>query len=292
MPVDELAGLTPVLVGVSLLMGLVVGSFLNVIIHRVPLGLSIVTPGSACPNCHHQLRTRDNIPVVSWLMLRGRCRDCEHPISVRYPLVEAGTGMAFAVATWVLIATVSSGLLVWIVFSWIVISFAISLMAIDIDVHRLPNSLTVPFLVVVVIGMPVAAAAGGSTLTQMPLARASISALCWLWIYGLLWLGAPIAFGKPGMGVGDVKLAPTLGFLTGWVGWSASIVGFFAAYFVGLIIAIPIMMSRRAVDADADTKSDADRGSRRDTYVAHGPNMLIGAAIGMFLGAAVTNLLT
>lgn len=289
---EELAGLTPVLIGASLLMGVVVGSFLNVVIHRVPLGLSIVTPGSACPNCDHQLRTRDNIPVVSWLVLRGRCRDCDHPISVRYPLVEAGTGIAFAVATWVLAATVASGLLAWIIFSWVVISFAISLTAIDIDVHRLPNSLTVPFLIVVLIGMPLAAAVGGGTLTQMPLARASISALCWLWVYGLLWLGAPIAFGKPGMGVGDVKLAPTLGFLTGWVGWSASIVGFFAAFFVGLVIAVPIMMSRPAVDLDADARPDTERGSRRDTRVPHGPNMLIGAAIGMFFGTAVSNLLT
>ncbi|MEI8083369.1 MAG: prepilin peptidase, partial [Actinomycetes bacterium] len=158
---NQIPGLIPLLVVFGLVFGLVIGSFLNVVIHRVPLGLSIVSPGSACPNCGHEVRGYDNIPVVSWLVLRGRCRDCGHPISVRYPLVEAGTGVAFAVAAGVLGATVTEGLVAWVVFSWVVLSFAIALAAIDIDVHRLPNSLTLPFLVVVVIGMPIASALGG-----------------------------------------------------------------------------------------------------------------------------------
>ena len=77
-------------------LGLVLGSFVNVVVYRVPLGLSIVRPGSFCPSCHRNVKERDNIPLLSWLLLRGRCRSCRAPISVRYPLVEAVTGTSFA----------------------------------------------------------------------------------------------------------------------------------------------------------------------------------------------------
>jgi leader peptidase (prepilin peptidase)/N-methyltransferase len=83
--------------------GLAVGSFLNVVIHRVPQGLSVVRPASRCPVCGTTLAARDNIPVVSWLALRGRCRTCGAPISIRYPLVELATGVAFLLAAFVLI---------------------------------------------------------------------------------------------------------------------------------------------------------------------------------------------
>ena len=83
-----------------LLIGLAVGAFLNVVIWRVPRGESVVHPPSHCPKCDHQIRERDNIPVLSWLLLRGKCRDCGNPISVRYPLVELTTGVLFAVMAW------------------------------------------------------------------------------------------------------------------------------------------------------------------------------------------------
>ncbi|MDO9497183.1 MAG: prepilin peptidase, partial [Nocardioides sp.] len=85
----------PFVCGLACLTGLMVGSFLNVVVYRVPAGLSVVSPRSACPACGHTLRDRDNIPVVSWLLLRGRCRDCAEPISARYPAVEAGTALLF-----------------------------------------------------------------------------------------------------------------------------------------------------------------------------------------------------
>ncbi len=87
---------------IGLLLGLAIGSFANVVIYRLPRGLSIVSPPSACPNCHKPIKPRDNIPLVSWLMLRGRCRNCGERISARYPLVEAITGVVFAAAAfWV-----------------------------------------------------------------------------------------------------------------------------------------------------------------------------------------------
>jgi len=93
---------TGVLVAGGAILGLMIGSFLNVIIYRVPLGKSIVRPPSACPDCQNPIRPRDNIPVLSWLILRGRCRDCGEPIAIRYPLVEVGTAGAFAGVTLVL----------------------------------------------------------------------------------------------------------------------------------------------------------------------------------------------
>src|ERR1700679_1885118 len=85
-----------VLIGFCALLGLVIGSFLNVVIYRVPRNESIVRPRSACPACGTSIREKDNVPVFSWLVLRGHCRDCHAPISVRYPLVEFGCGVLFA----------------------------------------------------------------------------------------------------------------------------------------------------------------------------------------------------
>src|SRR4051812_18121571 len=89
-----------VFVGLVSLLGLLIGSFLNVVIWRVPRGESIVSPPSACPRCGKEISARDNIPVVSWLLLRGRCRGCQEPISVRYPLVELGTAVLFGLTAW------------------------------------------------------------------------------------------------------------------------------------------------------------------------------------------------
>lgn len=90
----------PVAVGTAAVLGLLVGSFLNVVVYRVPLGLSVNRPRSFCPGCRHQLSWSENVPVVSWLALRGRCRHCATPVSVRYPAVELATGATFAWATW------------------------------------------------------------------------------------------------------------------------------------------------------------------------------------------------
>ncbi|WP_328335017.1 prepilin peptidase [Kribbella sp. NBC_00382] len=88
------------IVVLALLLGVAVGSFLNVVIHRVPRHESIVRPASRCPHCGTPIRSRHNLPVVGWLILRGRCADCGTPISVRYPLVELGTGLLFAALAW------------------------------------------------------------------------------------------------------------------------------------------------------------------------------------------------
>ncbi|MDQ6648998.1 MAG: prepilin peptidase, partial [Actinomycetota bacterium] len=118
--------------------GLLIGSFLNVVVWRVPRGQSVVRPASACPSCHVPIRARDNLPVAGWLVLRGRCRDCHEPISSRYPIVELATGVLFAV------------LAVRFGFDPVLPAFlylgavGLALALIDLDTRRLPNALTLP----------------------------------------------------------------------------------------------------------------------------------------------------
>src|SRR5450830_2175470 len=118
--------------------GLLIGSFLNVVVWRVPRGESIVTPPSACPRCGHPIRARDNVPVLSWLLLRGRCRDCGEPISRRYPLVEAATGAAFGLTAWHF--GVSWALPAYLFLAGISVALAL----IDLDTKRLPNAIVLP----------------------------------------------------------------------------------------------------------------------------------------------------
>jgi leader peptidase (prepilin peptidase)/N-methyltransferase len=190
-----------ILLGVTLtslaVLGLLVGSFLNVVIHRVPRGLSLVRPGSACPACSHPIRAFDNVPVVSWLVLRGRCRDCHQPISPRYPAVELVTAALFV--------------LVGLRFGWdgytpavlALVAGGVALFMIDLDRQRLPFAITGVVTVLVVVALA-ADVLVGSTAFQ-PVALASVG--IWIGVYGGVWL----ATGGRGMGLGDVALAPLLG---------------------------------------------------------------------------------
>src|SRR4051812_14959524 len=132
--------MTPLIVTIGLL-GLAVGSFLNVVVHRVPAGRSIVHPASACPGCDHPIRARHNVPVLSWLWLRGRCADCRMPISVRYPLVELVTGLLFAAVAAELVSTDRLPLAPALLYFT---ALGVALALIDLDVHRLPNAMVLP----------------------------------------------------------------------------------------------------------------------------------------------------
>ena len=161
-----MAVLLPALAGV---LGAVVGSFLNVVIHRVPAGLSVVRPPSACPACSSPVRAYDNVPVLSWLVLRAKCRDCGAPISARYPLVELGTAAAFVVVAAILGPQLVLGTAVLPLIAELVVLLAllylaavsIALAAIDLDVHRLPNSIVLPAYLVGGVALTVAAIAAG-----------------------------------------------------------------------------------------------------------------------------------
>lgn len=235
--------------------GLAVGSFLNVVVYRVPRDLSVVSPPSACPECAHAIRARDNVPVVSWLLLRGRCRDCAAPIAARYPLVEAGTGLLFAAVGLRFGLTAVLPALLFLAAT----GFALAL--IDIDVQRLPFAITVPATGVVVALLAVAGFADG----WGPASVAALSAGVWLAVYGGIWLGTT---GR-GMGLGDVVLAPMLGLTLGWLGWGASLVGLLGGFACGALIGVALIASGRV---------------ERRAKVPFGPFMLSGAALGIFLG--------
>lgn len=263
------------------LFGLLVGSFLNVVIYRVPNGMSVISPPSACPGCGSGIKAYDNVPVLSWLALRGKCRSCREPISARYPLVEAGVGVFFAVvAVWWWMASLNqtpaagsiagggpsalgdtvSDVLVLVAFLWLA-GVSVSLALIDLDTQKLPNAIVLPSYV---IGGVLLATAGILSGDLDALIRAGIGMVA-LWVaYFLMAMLYP-----GGMGFGDVKLAGVLGLYLGFVGWGALLVGAFAAFFLGGLYAITLMILKKA---------------GRKSGIPFGPWMLGGAWIGIFAG--------
>lgn len=244
------------LILLAVVLGLAVGSFLNVVIWRVPRGESVVRPPSACPACGHRIRARDNVPVLGWLLLRGRCRDCGAPISARYPLVEAGTGALFGLVAWRLVDQP------WALPAFLYLgALAVALALIDLDVHRLPDPLVLPSYPVLGVLLVVASAGSGDWAALL---RAAIGGVG---LWGLYFLLAVVREG--GMGFGDVKLAGLLGAAMAWLGWGPFAVGAFAAFLTGGLFGIALMLVRRA---------------GRRSKVPFGPWMLLGAAIGVAWG--------
>ncbi|WP_460435411.1 prepilin peptidase [Angustibacter speluncae] len=229
-------------------LGLAIGSFLNVVIWRVPRGESVVSPPSACPSCGHEITPRDNVPVLSWLLLGGQCRHCHERISVRYPLVEAGTAAFFVVValrfgpSWELPA-----------FLYLA-AITVALALIDIDVRRLPNAIVLP-------SYPVAAVLlVGAALLQGEPGTAIRAVLAGLALYAVYFV---LAFIYPaGMGFGDVKLAGVLGLYLGYLGWGEVVVGWFLGFLVGGLGGAVLIVLRRA---------------GRKSKIPFGPYMLVGA---------------
>jgi leader peptidase (prepilin peptidase)/N-methyltransferase len=245
------------LVSLCAVLGLVIGSFLNVVIYRVPRGESVNSPPSACPRCGQRIKPRDNIPVLSWLVLRGRCRNCALPISGRYPLVEATTGVTFAA----LAAYYDDARLPALLY---LAALGLALALIDLEHHRLPFVLTVP-------AIPVSAALlviPGVSDGWSPLSSALGCAAIWGGLIGALWF---LTAGR-GMGFGDVVLAPTPGLVLGWVGWGAGVVGLFAGFASGALIGVGLIAVGRA---------------GRKSAVPFGPFLILGGAIGLAVGQPI-----
>lgn len=251
-----------VLVGVALgALGLAVGSFLNVLIHRVPEGRSVIRPASACPSCGTPISARDNIPILSWLLLRGRCRSCGARISARYAVVEALTALVWLGLGWWALAADQLPLLPWLL---VLGSACVALTFIDLEHHRLPDAIVFPLYPAGVVGLVIAGLFGG----RWPLVDAAIGVGIWLVVIGGLWL---ISGGR-GMGFGDVKLAPILGATLGWVAVAAASVGLFAAFTLAAVVGIVLMAARRA---------------GRRSHIPFGPFLVVGAAVGLVSGQAI-----
>ncbi len=239
------------LVIIAGLFGLVIGSFLNVVIHRVPLRQSIAFPGSKCPRCEAAISAKDNVPVLSYLILRGKCRNCGVRIPLRYPLVEAATGVLFA------LAALRFGFSLELAAALVLVVSLVSLAMTDLEHRLLPNAIVGP-----------AAACG--------LALSIAVRLEWWWVYPVCALAAAgglfaIALFYPGgRGMGDVKMAGMLGCFLGPYAFLAVFIGALAGAVVsGLLMA-------------------AGKIGRR-THIPFGTFMAVGGLAALFVGPWLWN---
>jgi leader peptidase (prepilin peptidase)/N-methyltransferase len=254
---------TNILVGVFVFaFGASVGSFLNVVVYRLPAGLSVLWPPSRCPKCLNRLKPYHNVPVFGWLWLKGRCHFCKTQISSRYPLVEGFTGLIFVAIFWVFqFSPLTIGY--WAFCSWL-----LALSLIDFDTMTLPNPLTKSGLVAgivfhIVLGL---LSANASLAVAKHLMTSIGGAALGLWLFdGIALLGAVI-FKKAAMGAGDAKLAAMMG---AWLGWRYLLLASFMACSIGAVIGVgAILLS----------------GRTRDQKMPFGPFLALGAVITVFVG--------
>lgn len=253
--------------------GLVFGSFGNVVIWRVPRGESIVAPPSHCPRCGQPIRWYDNVPVLSWVLLRGRCRDCGEPISPRYPAIEAASGVLWALAGWrwgVSLTSVAGAL-----FFYLLLLLAV----IDADTGRLPNPIVAwaagigvaAAVVTQTTGLAAGPLVAGTGWLAAPLAGAAAGAAIGLGVSGALAAAYHAARGMAGLGMGDLKLLAAMGlFLGPWV-----LLAYVLGSLMGLIGGLAaILQARRA-------------GEESSPMVHFGPYLASGAIITALVGPSL-----
>jgi leader peptidase (prepilin peptidase)/N-methyltransferase len=214
-------------IGLTTVLGLIVGSFLNVCIYRLPRGESLVSPGSHCPQCRRPIAWFDNIPVLSWLVLQGKCRQCGAPISVQYPVVEIA---AAVVAVMIVMQTPPGPLLV----SRLILGgILIVLFFIDLEHHILPNLITLPGIVVGFLFSLITAPGPTSSLIGIALGAGVLYAIA---------TGYFAIRKEEGMGMGDVKMLAMIG---AFLGWQLALFTLFAASLLGVLFGVPMTLIRR-----------------------------------------------
>jgi leader peptidase (prepilin peptidase)/N-methyltransferase len=250
--------MTPLLVmGYIFFFGLCIGSFLNVCIHRLPIGKSIVRPPSSCPTCGSMISWYDNIPVISWILLRGRCRGCKASISIRYPLVELLTGL-LAVITAAHFGIQWSALIYFIFgVALIVITF------IDLDHRIIPDIISLP-------GIPMGFLAS-FLLPQISWTESLIGIVVGGGSLLAIAMGYQFITGKEGMGGGDIKLLAMIGAFLGWKGVFFTIM---ASSLTGTVVGIAAMLR-------------AGKGMKM--ALPFGPFLALGALLFLFLGTPIIN---
>ncbi len=208
-------------------LGLLVGSFLNVVAYRLPRGESIVFPASRCPACRAPIAVFDNVPVLSWVLLSGRCRTCRAPIGLRYPMLELGNGFL-----WALVFRAAPG---WCdaLSGAFLCSACLALLAIDADFQILPDAITLP-------GIVIGLGLSFGSVTRTPL-QAALGAVCGAGGLYLLAFSYEKIAGREGMGLGDVKMLGMIGALLGPVGVLATIL---AASVSGSVVGIGLILAR------------------------------------------------
>jgi leader peptidase (prepilin peptidase) / N-methyltransferase len=245
----------PVALPAAAAFGLIIGSFLNVVAYRLPRGESLATPGSHCPSCDAPVRPYDNIPVLSWLLLRGRCRDCAQPIGSRYPIVEALTAALFAA-----VAVVHAHDTTMLVLGLVLVAFLVPIALIDADLRIIPNKLTLPAAVLgIVLGT---ALDPGGEVERLIAGAVAVGVLA-----------LPSLLHPKGMGMGDAKLVAVLGLYLG----RGIAPAFFVAFAVGTLVGVAIML-RKGMHAG------------RKTAVPFGPFLAIGGVVGILAGDELVQL--
>jgi len=275
---DLLASSPPLFIGTCVVLGLLVGSFLNVVIHRLPKMMelawrsqcaelnetqvvetaryNLIVPRSACPHCNHEISAWENIPVISYLLLRGKCKACHAAISLRYPMIEALSGVlcGFAAAHFGFgMAAIGACLLIWAL---------LALTAIDFDTQFLPDDITLPLIWLGLLF--------NLNNVYISLPDAVLGAICgYLALWLVYWLFKLIT-GKEGMGYGDFKLLAALG---AWLGWQMLPLIIILSSLVGAVVGITLIVALK---------------HGRNIPIPFGPYLAGGGLIALFWGQTLT----
>lgn len=250
------------------LFGLLFGSFLGMVVYRVPRKESIVRPRSRCPGCGTEIRPIDNIPVISWLILGGKCRHCKTKISARYPAAEALTALLWVLAV-VRLGTCDGcrpmDAIAFLPFLWALVALSL----IDLEHKLIPNRILYPFLGAGIVLIAIAAATGPG---WGAFGRAAGGAAASFAVFNIIHFISP-----GGMGYGDVRLSGLIGLYLGYLGWGRIYAGFLLGFLLGAVVGLLLMGLGKA---------------GRKTAVPFGPFLAAGAVIATFWGQPIVNLWT
>jgi len=252
----------------AIAIGACIGSFLNVVIYRVPSGLSILYPPSRCPHCLRQLAPRDNIPVIGWFLIKGKCRYCHTPVSWRYPAIEALTAFLF----WGIAAYFGSSVPILILcFYAAFLSWLLALAMIDIDTMTLPNVLTQSGLVLgLIYQISFASLHSNNRAAFVNLLLLGIGgAVLGIWLLDIMRIAGRVFLQKEAMGGGDPKLAAMIGM---WLGWQNVLLTILIASLIGTFVGVIAIITK-------------DLGKQQP--IPFGPFLAIGGAISLFFGKSI-----
>lgn len=254
-------------------LGAAIGSFLNVVVYRVPAGLSVLWPPSRCPKCLHRLGMGENIPILGWLLLRGKCRHCRTPISPRYPIIEAITAIVFVVVYnrfGISIQTVGYSLLM----CWL-----LALTLIDLDTMTLPNPLTQSGLVLGLVFQFVAGYLDSNHSivgSRDHLIQGILAMVLGIWIYDAIQIVGSLMMGQLAQGGGDAKLMAMVG---AWTSWKVVLIA------GGLASALALIGFMVVAGYSMLRNGGIDAGARKLTQpLPLGPFIALGATLGLFAG--------
>ncbi len=251
-------------------LGSAIGSFLNVVIYRIPAGLSILHPPSRCPHCLHKLGITENIPVFGWILLQGKCKHCHSPISMRYPIIETVTGILFLFVFWTFDVSLYT-LGFWIFLSWL-----LALSMIDLDTMTLPGALTKSGLIIGLIfevifwstkGLNFNEVIQKLTISNDLISGGIFGAILGIWMIDIITILGSILLKQRAMGSGDAHLAAMMG---AWLGWKYLLIAGFLACIVGLFTGIGAFIQGLRI--------------KRRIPVPFGPSLSMGAVLTMFAG--------